>query len=1632
MPIASKIGYTWNGWYTESTNGSKVATNANQPIITGAVSGWTNASKEWIFTTTEDRTLNAQYTVNKYNVVFATANNACPLDATVYANITNISYGNNIKNSAIVNPTCTGWTFTGWTATGDVNTSEAKYGTNSSPNTAWVNENKGTYFKNLSTTSDGTVTLTAGWSSSDISFDSQTLSSGTYGTTYTSTAFTGASGGTGNYTYTIKSGAPNGATINSSNRTISFTDTTAAGEYNVIVTAKDNVSNATTDATMKIVINKRVVTVTAPTTVSDTLTYNGNDQNLLSSVGSCSTGGVMYWYQSNPIISNTTPTFSTSSGWTITAPTTTSYKGNDAGTYYIWYYCYVENTENNEGININTVKNVTKSIGTTSDQITITKQTVTYDGNTHTTSVSTTSGLTPTVTYYINSNCTTETTTSNSGAATTGSAPQDAKTYYVIASTNGNNNYDSTSKTCTEALVIQKKEITVTWQNETNFTYNGSAQAPTTSADTGVTNESMTVTRTTPGTNYQTSNYTSVASCSSVTGGRASCNNYTLTGNSKNYKIIKYTPTLSLSSEVGEVDALTEKTFTVNLEVINACKGTLTAQSEDSNKVSITSGASTSNATSDVQVKWKGLESTDATGGVYINANYTPNDTSNCNTAEEVSYTARVNKLTPTITLSDREVTYTGNSVSGTGATAKVGTNNVSLSYNYKYYSDSNCQNNETTTAPINAGSYYLKAISIETGVYSSASSNCALLKINPYTPSLSLNNSSGTVNFNLSTNFKATPTTISNCVGSLSAVVENSSNNIEITSGANANNVASGTETMITWKGKHYTTGTNINISYTPNDTTNCSNTTISYSAIVNKIDATCPTLGAYNNIYDGSSHGISVSNGSGGTIEYSANGTSGWSSSPIKITNVSDSPKTVYVRVNADSDHITKTCGSSTITITTRPITVRATDQSKVYDGTALTADSSCSVTSGSLISGESVTCNNSGSQTEVGSSTKTLNSVTINNGSVSNYNITRVNGTLEVTNAGVATIPTASSYCKTGLIYDGSEKVLTNAAGNGYSFSDNTGINADSYTVTATLNQGWKWTDNGTGPKTITCSIAPREITITAGSSSRAYNGSPLTNSTCTATNLAGGHTVTCTMTSESTITNVGSVNNVISTPTIKENSTNINLNNYSITYVNGTLTITPSLTATTGSCASGLIYNGQNQTLASGASHATYEDNSKINADTYTVTVNADNNYAFSNGDTTKTLSCTISPFEIDFTFYKNGASTQTTASGVAVTDNVVTRHCVLTNSSVCSITSPTIVGSSYTPNVIGYNTSQNSHSSMWNHNTQKSITINLTGNNVTEYYAQTSSNALTHSIEFNANGNTITTPLPTGCTGNSSTATCSCTTTMSYNGVEASSQCSMIFPSYTAPTGFSAIGWTVSSSNHSNGIEGGTSRDVSNSGNYWAQSEKSAITYNVTFDKTDATTINNESDNITESCTIEAAYNGSSQETSCSVTAPSIQWPISGSSDYRLILWSDRASTPTTYNPDANISVSSDKTLYAVTCDWQYTSGSTWASYCKGFSTQQYTLATNIITTYSVDARYTSTGTYKCSQGFKCTSGCSVSETDSNRNTAINKCSSSQTSLCVSQCGSMSYCSVYGCQGATAQYKCQNYRWTCTR
>ena len=137
-------------------------------------------------TITEDTVLTAvgapiTYTI-AYSLTSGTAGEKAPTSGTYDANV------------EISNPTRPGYTFAGWTAS-SLTTSTAKYGTTANDvTTSWSSGSTkvtATFFKNLTTTNNGTVTLTATWTANTYNVGYE-LNGGTAGT-YAPTSGTYAS-----------------------------------------------------------------------------------------------------------------------------------------------------------------------------------------------------------------------------------------------------------------------------------------------------------------------------------------------------------------------------------------------------------------------------------------------------------------------------------------------------------------------------------------------------------------------------------------------------------------------------------------------------------------------------------------------------------------------------------------------------------------------------------------------------------------------------------------------------------------------------------------------------------------------------------------------------------------------------------------------------------------------------------------------------------------------------------------------------------------------------------------------------------------------------------------------------------------------------------------------------------------------------------------------------------------------------------------------------------------------------------------------------------------------------------------------------------------------------------------------
>ena len=529
----TRTGYTFAGWFTEATGGTQISSTTKTPVtdttyyahwnanplnfanqtisktfstseqkadITGASNGTGN------YTYTEKTEKNsAQKDTNYISINGTTITIAAntPADTYTYVIVATdnnskvtkeATYTIKIERAKTANAGASDKTYNGTNQTGVTGTSVIWTGTTSAIDA-------GTYTANATPDanhawSDGTTNAKAiTWKMNPKSI------SVTWGTTTT-------------FTYNGQPQAPTAsATSGITGETINITRTTEtnAGSY----TSTASISSVTggrarkenytlTGNTKAFTINKANATMTDPTLVTG-LVYNTKAQNLIAKAGSGAGGTIKYGLGAN---STTAPT-----SWN------TSVTGTNAGTYFVW--TKVDADGNHNGV-------AAKYIGT----VTIAKATVTIPTS-------------PVKQYTYNGKAQAHGYTLPTGTAienngTTANAT-DAGTYNIVLKLTSASNYQWSDKTTTNKTInwkINPKSVAVTWGTTVTFTYNGQAQAPTASATSGITGETINITRTTE---TNAGSYTSTASISSVTGGRARKENYTLTGTTKAFTINKAT-----------------------------------------------------------------------------------------------------------------------------------------------------------------------------------------------------------------------------------------------------------------------------------------------------------------------------------------------------------------------------------------------------------------------------------------------------------------------------------------------------------------------------------------------------------------------------------------------------------------------------------------------------------------------------------------------------------------------------------------------------------------------------------------------------------------------------------------------------------------------------------------------------------------------------------------------------------------------------------------------------------------------------------------------------------------------------------------------------------------------------------
>ena len=260
-----------------------------------------------------------------------------------------------------------------------------------------------------------------------------------------------------------------------------------------------------------------------------------------------------------------------------------------------------------------------------------------------------------------------------------------------------------------------------------------------------------------------------------------------------------------------------------------------------------------------------------------------------------------------------------------------------------------------------------------------------------------------------------------------------------------------------------------------------------------IGRVNAVCPTVSVSSTsiTYDGQSHEVGISGGSGGTIQYRTSTTASWTTTKPTITNAGEI--TTYVQVAGDSNHNTIDCGNKKIIIGKRATTCTTASASKDYNGTALTANNG---TCTNLVSGHSATVSASGTITNAGSTANTYKGAVIKNGAAevtTNYSITGANGTLTIKKV-PATNPTLTAYSGT---YDGQSHTISVSGGSGgtiqystdnktWSTTKPTRTNVGTTTVYVKVVGDGNHTDTNPISSTITITAqklpAPTNLTIT----------------------------------------------------------------------------------------------------------------------------------------------------------------------------------------------------------------------------------------------------------------------------------------------------------------------------------------------------------------------------------------------------------------------------------------------------------------------------------------------------------------------------------------------------------------------
>jgi hypothetical protein len=307
------------------------------------------------------------------------------------------------------------------------------------------------------------------------------------------------------------------------------------------------------------------------------------------------------------------------------------------------------------------------------------------------------------------------------------------------------------------------------------------------------------------------------------------------------------------------------------------------------------------------------------------------------------------------------------------------------------------------------------------------------------------------------------------------------------------------------------------------------------------------------------------------------------------------------VWYKVKADENHNDTDANYVEVSIGKRSVTLTSATASKTYDGTALT-NTNVTVGGDGFVTGEGATYNVTGTQTLPGNSKNTFGYTLKTGTTAGNYEITKTEGTLTVTDRTdeegddkkYEITVTANSDVVT---YDGTEKSVSGFVQTTFTFNGVTytvsgltatakGTDAGSYTAKVTGTAVVKDSKNNDLTKQFivstsngTLTINKRNVTLTSATASKTYDGNALTDNTVTTSGdgFATGEGATYSVTGSQKV--VGSSANAF-TYSLNEGTI---ADNYDITTVEGKLTVTKSDSSGEVTAVSGLVYDGKAKAL-----------------------------------------------------------------------------------------------------------------------------------------------------------------------------------------------------------------------------------------------------------------------------------------------------------------------------------------------------------------------------------------------------------------------------------------------------------------